>query len=173
MGLIVDLEISSTNRLDLCRTLQPAFILRYRPEYHTTVGHACCYLQPAKKEIYQHCWRVFCKCSQQWVCECWAERLEVNREEDMISGETETVVVPGPGCPPAESTWPGLHPAALHSHSAAPPESHRAAVEERRQHETRTPMFQPDLVQTHTQTIRYGKTYTLCTVPTPTDFTLQ
>lgn len=67
--------------------------------------------------------------------------MGAGEEGNGVCEEAVTVVVPGPGCPPAESTWPGLHFAALHSHSAAPPETHRAATGERRQHEARTQQF--------------------------------
>lgn len=63
-------------------------------------------------------------------------------EEGMVCEVAVMVVVPGPGCPPAKSTWPGLHLAALRSHSATPPEIHRAAGGERRRHEARTPPTQ-------------------------------
>lgn len=57
----------------------------------------------------------------------------------MVCLEAIVVVVPVLRCPPAESTWLGLHFVALHSHSEAPPETHRAAGGERKQHEARTP----------------------------------
>lgn len=40
--------------------------------------------------------------------------------------------VPGPRCPPAESTWPGLQSAMFHSNSADPPETHRAAERQKK-----------------------------------------
>lgn len=50
--------------------------------------------------------------------------------------QTGAAAVPGPGCHPAESKWPGLHCGALHSHSVGPLGTHRAGKDEETQENT-------------------------------------
>lgn len=42
------------------------------------------------------------------------------RDEDGMCEHTGNAAIPGPGCHPAESKWPGLHCGALRSHSVGP-----------------------------------------------------
>ncbi len=65
-----------------------------------------------------------------WLSKAWC--FEGTRKRGMcVCEEAVMVAVPDPGCPPGQSTWPDLRRAASHSHSAAPPETHRAAGWER------------------------------------------
>lgn len=50
--------------------------------------------------------------------------------------QTGAAAVPGPGCHPAESKWPGLHCGALHSHSVGPLVTHRAGKDKETQENT-------------------------------------